>query len=83
MTEVGSARPWLSNPAFSVRWSGRGTEGMMFWMPASLGIEVPEGAISESEPPWWGSVILFLYSFVVLVKRALVVWQKCYSMYSV
>ena len=55
----------------------------MFWMPASLGIEVPEGAISESEPPWWGSVILFLYSSVVLVKRALVVWQKCYSMYSV
>lgn len=36
--------------------SGLGTEGRMFWVPASLGIVVPVAAIEEISPPWWGSV---------------------------
>lgn len=39
----------------SVTWSGRGTEGMVLYFPASLGIVVPVTAILEREPPVWGS----------------------------
>ena len=59
--DVGSARPSLSNWGFSERWSGRGTEGMRFWMPALLGIVVPEGAISERVPPALGLDIMVVF----------------------
>lgn len=36
-------------------WSGRGTEGIRLYLPASLGIVVPVTAISDREPPVCGS----------------------------
>lgn len=38
-----------------VIWSGRGTEGIKFCLPASLGILVPVTAMSSREPPVCGS----------------------------
>ena len=35
----------------SLIWSGRGTEGMMFILPASLGMDVPSLAMSKRSPP--------------------------------
>lgn len=32
-------------------WSGRATDGMIFCLPASLGMVVPVTAMSEREPP--------------------------------
>lgn len=65
--EVGSAMPSLSNWGFEGIWSGRGTEGMVRWIPASLGMEVPVGAISEREPPWCGLGILVFFCGVLRV----------------
>lgn len=54
---------------------------MVFCLPASLGIEVPPGAISEREPPWWESVILFVevvgcrWYIVVVVVMVMVVMR--------
>lgn len=39
----------------SVTWSGRGTEGIRFCLPASLGMVVPSLAMSKRSPPSWGS----------------------------
>lgn len=45
----------LGSSTGSVIWLGWGTDGTRFCFPASLGIVVPETAMSDSEPPLWGS----------------------------